>query len=236
MDAALPVAGPVGFDLDLTLIDSRPAIMAAWTAVARETGVEIDLAAVDQRMGSKLEDEAAFWFPAGQVAAAAASYRRHYLLLAPGLTTALPGAHESLAVVRAGGAAPVVITAKHPVSVGPSMLAAGLRAQEIFTLVHGPEKAAVLAKIRAVIYVGDTPADMRAARSAGTWAIGVPTGSFARTQLLAAGAHLVLDSLAEFPAWYAAFRAAGDPCAAATEADDMDSLAACAARMSFDLD
>lgn len=197
---------PVGFDLDLTLIDSRPAILAAWTEVARETGVTIDIAAIDRRMGAKLEDEAAFWFPADQVAPAAAVYRRHYVRLAPSMTAALPGARESLAAVRAAGAAPVVITAKHPVSVGPSMRAAGLTVREIFTLVHGPEKAAVLAKIRAVAYVGDTPADMMAARSAGTYAVGVPTGSFARTELLTAGAHIVLDSLREFPAWYAAVR------------------------------
>jgi len=30
-------AGPVGFDLDLTLIDPQPAIMAAWSELARET-------------------------------------------------------------------------------------------------------------------------------------------------------------------------------------------------------
>ena len=200
---------PVGFDLDLTLIDSRPAILAAWTEVARETGAAIDLAAIDRRMGAKLEDEAAFWFPPDQVASAAAVYREHYVRLAPAMTAALPGAAESLAAVRAAGAGPVVITAKHPVSVGPSMLAAGLTVQEIFTLVHGPEKAAVLAKIHAAVYVGDTPDDMKAARSAGARAVGVPTGSFARTELLDAGAHLVLDSLLEFPAWYAAFRDRG---------------------------
>jgi phosphoglycolate phosphatase len=206
-DPAGPGPGrPVGFDLDLTLIDSRSAILAAWTEVARETGVTIDLAAIDQRMGAKLEDEAALWFPADQVAAAAAVYRRHYVRLAPSMTAALPGARESLAAVRAAGAAPVVITAKHPVSVGPSMRAAGLTVREIFTLVYGPEKAAVLAKIQAAAYVGDTPADMMAARSAGTYAVGVTTGSFARTELLTAGAHIVLDSLREFPAWYAAFR------------------------------
>jgi phosphoglycolate phosphatase len=207
--AARGPARPVGFDLDLTLIDSRPAILATWTEVARETGVVIDLAAVDQRMGVKLEDEAAFWFPPGQVESASAVYRRHYVRLAPTMTTALPGAAAALAAVRAAGAAPIVITAKHPVSVGPSMLAAGLTVQEIFTLVHGPEKAAVLAKIQAAAYVGDTPSDMMAARSAGTRAIGVPTGSFGETELLAAGAHAVLGSLLEFPAWYAAFRNPG---------------------------
>ncbi len=43
-------AGPAGFDLDLNLINSRPAIMAAWSAVAEELGVRIDL-----------DDETAGW-------------------------------------------------------------------------------------------------------------------------------------------------------------------------------
>ena len=198
--------GPVGFDLDMTLIDSRPAILASFAELARDTSTAIDLVAVDSRLGIKLEDELVFWYPPDQRDAADVTYRRHYVRLAPGMTAALPGARESLAAVRAAGAAPVVITAKHPVSVGPSMRAAGLTVREIFTLVHGLEKAAVLAKIQAVAYVGDTPADMMAARSAGTYAVGVTTGSFARTELLTAGAHIVLDSLREFPAWYAAFR------------------------------
>ena len=50
---------PVGFDLDLTLIDSRAAILAAWAEVARETGVRVDPASVASRLGIKLEDEAA---------------------------------------------------------------------------------------------------------------------------------------------------------------------------------
>jgi hypothetical protein len=35
----------------------------------------------------------------------------------------------------------------------------------------------------------------------------VPTGSFGPAELMAAGAAVVLDSLADFPAWYAEFRA-----------------------------
>ena len=84
--------GPVGFDLDMTLIDSRRAILASWAALAAETGVPVDLAEVDRRLGAKLEDEIAQWFPANQRDAAVASYRRHYLTVAAGVTTALPGA------------------------------------------------------------------------------------------------------------------------------------------------
>ena len=194
---------PVGFDLDMTLIDSRPAILASFAEVARETATTIDLTAVDRRLGIKLDDELAFWFPEGQVAAVAEIYRRHYVRLAGPLTTTLPGAREALAAVRAAGERVVIITAKHPVSVGPSLRATGLSADELFTLVHGPEKAAVLRKLNAAAYVGDTPPDMAAAVAAGARAVGVPTGSFTGHQLAEAGAEVVLGSLTEFPRWYA---------------------------------
>ena len=198
--------GPIGFDLDLTLIDSRAAIMAAWSAVAADFGVRIDLEDVDQRMGIKLEDEVAYWFPAEGQQHAAASYRRHYARLAPALTTLLPGAETALAAVREAGERAVIITAKHPVSVEPSLAAVGLRPDDLFAHVHGPEKAAVLVRIHAAAYVGDTPPDMTAAQAAGVVAVGVPTGSFSAAELRESGAQVILASLSEFPAWYATFR------------------------------
>jgi phosphoglycolate phosphatase len=194
--------GPVGFDLDMTLIDSRPAILAAFAGLARDTATAIDPAAVDSRLGIKLEDELVFWYPPDQRAEAAVTYRRHYVRLAEQMTTAMPGAHEALAAVRAAGERVVIITAKHPISVEPSLRATGLRADEVFTFVHGPEKAVVLSRINAVAYVGDTPPDMAAAIAAGITAVGVATGSFNRDGLARAGADVVLDSLEGFPAWY----------------------------------
>jgi phosphoglycolate phosphatase len=194
--------GPVGFDLDMTLIDSRPAIMAAFEATSRDMAASIDLDAVDGRLGIKLEDELAFWFPPEGIAEAAACYRRHYVRLAAEKTTALPGAREALAAVRAAGERAVIITAKHPVSVGPSLRAAGLTADELFTHVHGPEKAEVLRRLGAAAYVGDTPPDITAGVSAGVRAIGVATGSFTAAELRRAGADLVLGTLEAFPAWY----------------------------------
>jgi len=194
---------PVGFDLDMTLIDSRRAIMASFAAVAADTGVPIDPAAVDSRLGIKLEDELAFWFPADQVAPAMRIYREHYLRLAGPLTTVLPGAREAMAAVRAAGARAVVITAKYELTARLSLDGVGLAPDELFTDAHGPEKAAVLAGLGAAAYVGDTPADMAAAVQARAHAIGVTTGSFAARELRAAGADLVLASLAEFPVRYA---------------------------------
>jgi phosphoglycolate phosphatase len=195
---------PVGFDLDMTLIDSRRVILASFAAVSDATGVPIDAAAVDRRLGIKLEDELAFWFPAEQVPALVRVYREHYLRLAGPLTGTLPGARQALAAVREAGARAVVITAKHEVSARLSLDFAGLAADDVFADVHGPEKAAVLITLGAAVYVGDTPADMAAAAQAGARAVGVTTGSFTARDLRAAGAHTVLESLAGFPALYAA--------------------------------
>lgn len=192
----------VGFDLDMTLIDSRRAILGSFAGAAADTGVAIDLAEVDRRLGIKLEDELAHWFAPDDIPAAVASYRRHYAELAAALTVIMPGAREAMAAVRAAGARAVVITAKYVVPARAGLAGVGLVADDLFTERHGPEKAAVLASIGARVYVGDTPADMAAARAAGAVAVGVSTGSFTESDLVAAGADVVFDSLTRFPAWY----------------------------------
>jgi phosphoglycolate phosphatase len=194
---------PVGFDLDMTLIDSRRAIMAGFASVAADTGVPIDPAGVESRLGIKLEDELAYWFPAKQIPAAMRIYREHYVRLLAPLTTVLPGAAEAMAAVRASGARAVVITAKYEATARLSLDCAGLTADGLFADVHGPQKAEVLAGLRAAAYVGDTPADMAAAVQAGARAVGVATGSFTDRDLREAGADEVLDSLTGFPALYA---------------------------------
>jgi len=200
-------AGPgvIGFDLDMTLIDSRQAILASFAAVAAETGVPIDPAGVDSRLGIKLETELAHWFPADEIEPAIAIYRKHYPLLAGPLTRLLPGAPEALAAVRATGRRAVVISAKFEPTVRVTLDALGLAADAIFGGLHGPEKGEVLAELNAAAYVGDTPADMRAAVQASAFGVGTATGSFTAGELAAAGAGVVLTALTEFPAWLAGF-------------------------------
>jgi phosphoglycolate phosphatase-like HAD superfamily hydrolase len=200
-------ADVVGFDLDMTLIDSREAILASFAAMARETGVAVDPVGVDSRLGIKLEDELVHWFPPQEVEAAVAIYRRHYRLLSRPLTKALPGARESLAAVRAAGARTVVITAKFEQTARRALDDLDLQVDELIGNAHGPEKGEVLTRLAAAAYVGDTPPDMGAAVASGAFAVGVSTGSFSAGDLTAAGAKIVLASLAEFPAWYVEYRA-----------------------------
>jgi phosphoglycolate phosphatase len=197
----MPIA-PVGFDLDMTLIDSQDAILGSFAGVAADTGVAIDLAEVRSRLGIKLQDELAYWFPPGQIDEAVRMYRAHYLTLLAPMTRVLPGAAQALAAVRAAGARAVVITAKAELPARLSLESVGLVPDEIVADAHGPEKAVILKEIGAAVYVGDTPADMAAAASAGAYAVGVATGSFTAAELRAAGAADVLPSLTEFPRLY----------------------------------
>ena len=200
-------SAPVGFDLDMTLIDSRAAILGSFAGVAAETGVAIDPAEVDRRLGIKLEDELAHWMAPEAIEPAMRIYRTHYLRLAGPLTRLLPGALESLAVVRATGASAIVITAKLEATARLSLDALGLVPDAVYGGVHGPEKAAVLTSVGAAVYVGDTPADMAAAVTAGARPVGVATGSFTGDELRAAGAVNVLLSLRDFSALYQSFAA-----------------------------
>jgi phosphoglycolate phosphatase len=193
---------PVGFDLDMTLIDSRAAILGSFAGVAAETGVAIDPAGVDRRLGIKLEDELAYWLPPEAIEPAMAIYRTYYLRLAGPLTRLLPGARESLAAVRAAGARAIVVTAKLEATARLSLDALGLVPDAVFGGVHGPEKATVLTSVGAAVYVGDTPADMAAAVTAGARPVGVATGSFTGDELRTAGAADILASLSEFSALY----------------------------------
>jgi len=62
-----------------------------------------------------------------------------------------------------------------------------------------------LTSVGAAVYVGDTPADMAAAVTAGARPVGVATGSFTGDELRAAGAVNVLLSLRDFSALYQSF-------------------------------
>src|SRR6476469_5984846 len=90
----------VGFDLDMTLIDSRPGIAATLHALSAETGVAIDADLVVSRLGPVPADEMAEWFPAGEVLPVSDRYRELYAHLGIPGTFLLPGALDAVAAVR----------------------------------------------------------------------------------------------------------------------------------------
>ncbi len=192
----------VGFDLDMTLIDSRPGIHATFRALVAETGVVIDPDVVVARLGPPLEQELAHWVPAGQIAALADRYRELYAELGIKGASALPGAADALDAVRAARGRTLVVTAKFEPNVWLCLAHTDLDVDDVVGSRHGPQKGETLAERGAGIYVGDTPPDIEAARLAGAIAVGVPSGPFSAAELAACGADVVLDSLLEFPHWF----------------------------------
>jgi phosphoglycolate phosphatase len=194
----------VGFDLDMTLVDSGPGIRAAMNALSAETGVSIDIDVVIARLGPKLEWELAQWFPADQVAHMAERYRAHYWDHCVGDgTLLLPGARAAVKAVQSHGGHVVVVTAKTEALALRCLASVGLPVEAVVGHVHGDEKRDALVEHTAGIYVGDTVTDIKSALDASAIAVGVSTGPDDVRTLLAAGADIVLETLDEFPAWLA---------------------------------
>jgi phosphoglycolate phosphatase len=194
----------VGFDLDMTLVDSRPGIRASLDALTHETGVPIDADVVIDRLGPKLEWELAQWFPAERVAHACKRYRAHYWDHCVGAgTLLLPGARAAVETVRTRGGRVVIVTAKSESLAHRCLRSVGLKADVVVGHVYGDEKRDALIAHSAAIYVGDTVTDVQSALDASATAVGVTTGPDDATRLLAAGAHVVLDSLEQFVDWLA---------------------------------
>lgn len=186
----------------MTLIDPRAGVVATLAAVSRETGVSVDGSLVASRLGPPLEVELANWFPAADVDAAADLYRALYPAYALPVTTALPGAVEAVALVRASGARALVVTAKQHALAVASLAHVGITADEVVGWRWGAAKGETLREHGATAYVGDHVADVDGARVAGAVSVAVASGPCSAAELRAYGADVVLGSLGEFAAWW----------------------------------
>ncbi|MBT2525411.1 HAD family hydrolase [Streptomyces sp. ISL-99] len=195
----------VGFDLDMTLIDSRPGIKATYEALAAETGAYIDADLAITRLGPPLERELAFWFPEERIQEMCDRYREIYPTHAITPTPAMPGAREAMAAVRAAGGRAVVVTAKHEPNAKLHLAHLGIDPDAVVGWLWAEAKAEALREHGASVYVGDHLGDVRGARAAGALSVAVPTGPCGAAELREAGADVVLDDLTAFPAWLAGY-------------------------------
>lgn len=201
MSTPAPTSAPaVGFDLDMTLVDSRPGIAAAYRALTARTGVHVDADLAVSRLGPPLRHELRQWFPPEQVEAAVEAYRQLYPEYAVTPSVALPGAVEALAAVRARGWRVVVVTSKIGRLARLHLDHLGFVVDELAGDLFAEQKATALTQHGVGLYVGDHVADMIAARTAGVPGVGVVTGPCSADDLRGAGAELVLDDLNGFPA------------------------------------
>ncbi len=196
----MPPAPTVGFDLDMTLVDSRPGIAATYRALTARTGVPVDAEAAVSRLGPPLRTEIARWFPPEQVEDAVRAFRELYPAYAITPTVPLPGAREAVEAVHASGGRVLVVTSKLGRLARLHLDHLGLTVDEVAGDLFAEEKATALRAHGATHYVGDHVADMTAARAAEVPGIAVVTGPCTAEELRAAGAEVVLDDLTGFPA------------------------------------
>ena len=193
----------VGFDLDLTLLDTRPGIAATWQRLAVELGLDLDIPAVLDRVGIPLAAELAHWLPAAQVPAAVEAYRTLYREYGVPGCTAMPGAAAALAAVQQLGGRAVVVTAKRADLAWQCLehagLTGGLRPEDVTGELAGADKAVALSG--ATAFVGDHPLDIAGARAAGAYCVAVTSGASTAEDL--AAADVVLPDLTGFSDWLA---------------------------------
>lgn len=208
-----PGTGPVvGFDLDMTLVDSSAGIAATLQAALAEVGVEITPEQVWPTIGVPLETALATIAPQVDRAAVVARYRELYPRTGVTSTTLLPGVAEAFRAVHARGGRVLVVSTKVEPAVRAVLRHVGLDrgesgADEVAGGLFAAEKGVRLVAARADAYVGDHPGDIEAARVAGAAAVAVATGPHTAAQLAACGADAVLDDLTAFPGWLADFEA-----------------------------
>ncbi|MGW4475262.1 HAD family hydrolase [Nonomuraea sp. NPDC004354] len=195
----------MGFDLDMTLADTRSGIAAVYDQLAERLGVAIDSATVITRLGPPLEHELANWLPPHDVPAAATLFRQLYPEVAVPVHTAMTGAYDAVRAVREAGGRVIVVTGKNLRDATSTVELLGFEVDEIVGSVFGAEKGSALARFGAAAYVGDHVADIEAARAGGAVSVTVATGPYTVGELRDHGADVALADLTEFSAWFGAW-------------------------------
>lgn len=194
--------GPVvGFDLDMTLVDSAAGIVATLRAALAEVGVRTAAEQVWAGIGEPLERLIGRLAPGADPVAVAERYRALYPDLGVPSIRLLPGANDAIATVHALGGEVLVVSAKVEPTIRQVLTYVAVEVDAVAGGLFAAGKGAALRQARAAVYVGDHPGDVEASLLAGAAAVAVSTGPHDRSVLAAAGADVVLGGLPEFPGW-----------------------------------
>jgi phosphoglycolate phosphatase len=204
----------VGFDLDMTLVDSTDGITATLAAAVAASpggeGVRIGREEVWPWVGLPLEATVAALAPSTDPDRVIREYRARYAEIGVPMTRLLPGATEALGAVREAGGRVLVVSAKAEIGVRDVLIEVGLDQPEVRPDVvvgglFGAAKGDRLIVEGAQVYVGDHSGDVQAARVAGALSVVVCTGPQSAATLATAGADVILEDLRGFPEWLSTF-------------------------------
>ncbi|MBC7105249.1 MAG: HAD-IA family hydrolase [Firmicutes bacterium] len=201
------------FDLDGTLVDSLPLIFRTYRRVFADLGLPWDPAAVAAQIGIPLK-VISRKFAGARAGEFYRLYQSYYQEEHDRLTRLFPGTEEALSELRRHGLRLGIVTSKTAAVTRRTLALTGLGAfmEAVITVDDvkepKPEPEPVLRGVAALgveagraLYVGDSCHDVLAGRRAGTTVAGVTWGLARREELLACGAHLVVDRWSELLAF-----------------------------------
>ena len=194
------------FDLDGTLVDSLPDIIASFRWSFAALGLEAPSeAAVRSHVGLPLEAMYALFAPPAAVEDLAAGYRRHYAEHLADRSRPFPGVEALLGELRQRGYALAVATAKQTPMALRLVAAMGLgpaldhvQGTDGFASKPAPdviERALVALRADGRWMVGDTTHDVGAGKAAGLRTYAVTWGTHDAARLRAAGPDVVAPDL-----------------------------------------
>jgi phosphoglycolate phosphatase len=191
----------VGFDLDMTLIDTVPGFREVLVALGAELGVDFPLDDLTANLGPPLDLILRPHLAEDAIQPAVDRFRALYPDHAIETVAAMAGAHDAIAAVRRHGGRVVVVTGKFTPNAQLHVDHVGLDVDHLEGKVWGVGKADVLRREGASVYVGDHVHDVEGALAADALSVSVLTGGCTAEELYDAGTHVVLRDLGEFPVW-----------------------------------
>ena len=191
----------VGFDLDMTLVDSAEGIADALAHVFSDHGIDVPRGDILATIGLPLDMVFPMWLPDGDYETLLTEYRAHYGVHGIPKSTLLPGARDAVDAVHDAGGRVVVVSAKKKDFVDRVLDVVQLPIDVTHGYLFAEQKGHVLMAEGAAVYVGDHEGDIRAARAANALAFVVTTGPMTRDELAAHAPDMLVDSLEAFRPW-----------------------------------
>ncbi|MBB6628691.1 HAD hydrolase-like protein [Nocardioides sp. KIGAM211] len=185
----------------MTLIDTAPGFRDVLRVLGAELGVDFPVEEMTAKLGPPLDLLLADHLPEAEIGPAGDRFRALYPDHAITSVPAFPGAHDALAAVRRHRGRTLLVTGKYPANARLHVEHLDLDIDHVEGWVWGVGKAEALLREGASVYVGDHVHDVEGALAAGVTSVSVLTGGCTREELEAAGTHVVLDDLTDFPAW-----------------------------------
>ncbi len=162
-----------GFDFDQTLANSEAGITDCLDHICRKFGVTKSQSHLEAlaTSGLSLNPMIKELVKMEEIDEAKEEFLRVYPVLGVQGTAAMPGANEILSSVRSNGHRIVIISAKTTANLVASVHYLGFKVDAVHGGAYAEEKASLIKKESAFMYIGDQEVDVRAAINAGALAV-----------------------------------------------------------------